>query len=124
MHQEVGETRDAILEDVNKRVEDILNANKNRKDTYWIVIFATPAKGTYQGKPTLMNHVKPYPIKPKSMVGMIIGQVDNSKGGDIDWEVNMHQKPFDYSKVQGAEEIPEGEVVFETTTIPNAYLTK
>jgi len=122
MVQETGETRDAIIEDDNKIIFDIVSANKHLKKPYWIVLFAKPAKQTFQGKPVLAKHIKAYSKKPMSQVGMVVGEVDNSKG-EIHWEVNMPQRPFDFDalKLFGAK--PCNEVVIETTTIPRAYLT-
>ena len=45
--QQTGETRDAILDDDNKVIQQILDSNKNRDDLYWIVIFAKPSKKDY-----------------------------------------------------------------------------
>lgn len=124
MTQETGETRDAIIDDRSKDVEAIINANKDRKDPYWIVLFAKPAKGCVDGKPTLMQHIKPYfETKPRSQVGLVIGRVDNSKG-EIQWEVNMPQRPFDFDALQGLGAKSCDEVVVETTSIASAYLTK
>jgi len=120
MKQETGETRDAILEDDEKLIQEILNANANRKEKYWIVIFAKPAKGSVDGKPTLAKHIKPYNVKPTSQVGMIVGEVNNEKG-TIEWDVNMPQAPFDFDGL-GAQ--MDDEVVVETTSIPHAYITK
>lgn len=123
MTQETGETRDAILEDDEKQIQAILDANKNRKDPYWIVLFAKPSKNSVDGKPTLIKHIKPYSVKPSAQVGMVVGEVNNQKG-TVEWEVNMPQKPFDFDALRafGAEEADE--LVVETSTIPNAYLTK
>lgn len=123
MKQQVGETRDAIIEDDNRQIEAILNANKHREDPYWIVLFAKPAKGTVDGKYTLMKHIKAYPIKPRSMVGMVIGEV-NPKTGDISWETNMPQVPFDFTGLLALGAQAEDTLVLETTTIPHAYITK
>lgn len=123
MVQQTGETRDAIIEDDNKQIQQIIDANKGIKDPYWIVVFAKPSRNAVDGKPTLVKHIKPYTQKPVSQVGAIIGEVDNSKG-TVSWEVNMPQRPFDYDKLleMGAE--AKEEVVTETTTIPGAYVTK
>jgi len=123
MVQQVGETRDAIIEDDNKRIESIVAANKNKKDLYWIVLFATPAKMSIDGKPTMMKHIKAYDIKPMSQVGMIIGEVDN-KSGVIRWEINMPQKPFNYDALSKFGVEPTNDVVYETTTIAEAYITR
>ena len=80
MYQETGETRDAIIEDDNKRIQDIVAANKSRLEKYWIVVFAKPSKNSIEGKPILVKHIKAYGVKPIAQVGMICGEVDNSKG--------------------------------------------
>lgn len=121
--QETGETRNAIVESVEARIEKIMNFHKNYKDPYWIVVFAKPFKQQVEGKPTLVQVVKPYFKRPASCVGMVIGEVNNSKG-DIRWEVNMPQKPFDFNALQLYGAKPCNEVVVETTTIPGAYVTK
>ena len=123
MVQETGETRDAIIEDDNKRIQDIIAANKGLRNLYWIVVFAKPSKTSYSGKPTLIKHIKPYNTKPAPQVGMIVGEVDNVKG-TINWEVNMPQRPFDFDALQLVGAKPCNEVVVETTTIPGAYITK
>lgn len=123
MVQETGETRDAIIGDVNKRVQEIVDFNKNHDEPYWIVVFAKPMKQCVDGKPTLIQHVKHYFTRPYSQVGACIGEVNN-KTGEIKWEVNMPQKPFDFDKLKefGAQDC--NEVVTETTAIPGAYVTK
>lgn len=123
MTQETGETRNAIIEDDEKVIQQIVDANKDRHDPYWIVLFAKPSKVNVEGKPTLMKHIKPYFTKPKPQVGMIVGEVDNQKG-TIQWDVNMPQRPFDFDalKALGAESADD--VVVETTSIPGAYVTQ
>ncbi len=123
MAQETGETRDAIIEDDNKLLQEILEANKHINGLYWIVIFAKPSKFSASGKPTLLKHIKAYKTKPMSQVGEIIGEVDNSTG-KINWEVNMPQRPFDFDALQLVGAKPCDEVVVETTSIPWAYVTK
>lgn len=123
MTQLTGETRDAIIKDDNKFIEDIINANKAERDPYWIVVFAKPSKTAIDGKPTLIKHIKAYKTRPVSSVGMIILEVDNAKGV-IKHEVNMPQRPFDFDALQlvGAEAC--NEVITETTSIPGSYVTK
>lgn len=123
MTQETGETRDAIIEADNKLMQSIVDANKHRTDPYWIVVFAKPAKVNVEGKPALAKHIKAYPTKPQSQVGMIVGEVNN-RTGDIKWEVNMPQRPFDYDALIGLGAESTNEVVTETTSIPGAYITK
>tara|TARA_R110002126_G_scaffold77229_6_gene192686 strand:- start:1501 stop:1872 length:372 start_codon:yes stop_codon:yes gene_type:complete len=121
--QETGETRNAIIEADEKVIQDILDTNKSKRDLYWIVMFSKPSRSSVDGKPTLIKHIKPYSVKPAPQVGMISGEVDNSKG-TINWDINMPQRPFDFDalKVIGAEDA--NEVVVETTSIPNAYVTQ
>lgn len=123
MKQETGETRDAIIADDNRQIEEIVNANKNRKDPYWIAIFAKPAKGHVEGKPTLLKFIKPYFKKPLSQVGLILGEVNNATG-EIKWEVNMPQAPLDMDALITLGGKPSDQVVVETTTIPGAYITQ
>jgi hypothetical protein len=121
MVQQIGETRDAILEDNNKYIQSIIDANKDRKDPYWIVLYATPHRSTIGGRFALKQHIKAYACKPRSQVGMVIAEVNNQTG-KVTWEVNMPQKPFDFDllKVYGAKDCDE--VVIETTSIPHAYV--
>lgn len=123
MSQETGETRDAIIEEDNKHIADIVDANRNLREPYWIVVFAKPSKHCVDGKPTLIKHIKAYKAQPSSQVGMIAGKVDNLKG-TIDWEVNMPQRPFDFDALPGLGAKACNEVVVETTTIPHAYVTQ
>ena len=117
MAQQIGETSKAIVEDDEKIVDRILNANKARKDLYWIVIFAKPTKLSVEGKPTLMKVIKPYYVRPTQQVGMIIGEVNN-QSGVIKWSVNMPDKPFGFG-VLGLEQ--DGCTEYETS-IPQSYL--
>ena len=123
MAQETGETRNAIIEDDEKRIQDIVNANKGRTDPYWIVLFAKPSKVQVEGKPTLIKVIKPYFTKPSPQVGMIVGEVNNQTS-EITWDVNMPQRPFDMNALLtlGAQE--EHEIVTETSSIPGAYITQ
>jgi hypothetical protein len=117
MRQEVGETSKAIVEDDEKIIEKILSDNKDRQELYWIVLFAKPAKGiNVEGKPTLIKVVKAYYTKPRQMVGMVVGEVNNPLG-TIRWEVNMPDKPFGY-EVLGLQQ--DGTQVYETS-IPQSY---
>ncbi len=122
-YQETGETRNAIIENDNKVIQQIMDANKHLQEKYWIVLFAKPSKVVVNGLPTLEKHIQPYKTKPVSQVGMIIGEVDNRKGS-LTWEVNQPQRPFDFDALKkfGAEACDEQ--VVETSSIPHAYLTK
>lgn len=99
MVQEIGETRDAIMEDDQRIIDQILDANKRRIGKYWIVMFAKKAPISVDGKLTITKYIKPFfKHRPRSMVGLIIGEVDNAKG-DIEWEVNHHDVPFDFEQL-------------------------
>ena len=117
MVQQVGETTTAIIEDDEKMIEKILSDNSNRKEIYWIVLFAKPLKQKVDGKAALIKVLKPYYKKPQSQVGMMIGEVNNSTG-KIKWEVNMPDRPFGF-ELLGLEK--DGIDVYETT-IPSSYL--
>ena len=123
MVQQTGETRNAIIEDDEKVIQQIVDENSHRQDPYWIVLFAKPSRNSVDGQPTLIKHIKAYPTKPTAQVGMVVGEVDNRKG-TISWDVNMPQRPFDFDGLAafGAQE--REEVVVETTSIPNAYVTQ
>lgn len=117
MVQQVGETTTAIVEDDEKMIEKILSENSNRKEIYWIVLFAKPLKAKVDGKAALIKVLKPYFKKPQTQVGMMIGEVNNALG-KIKWEVNMPDRPFGF-ELLGLEK--DGVDVYETT-IPSAYL--
>ena len=121
--QQIGETRDAIIEEDNKLLQAILEANKHKKEPYWVILFAKPSKTRVDGKPTLMKFIKAYSKRPPSQVGMILGNVDNVKG-TIEWEINMPQAPIDYDPLFAAGAKESNEVINETTTIGYAYVTK
>ena len=123
MSQQTGETRDAIIEEDNKQIANIVDANKHLREPYWIVVFAKPSKQCVDGKPTLIKHIKAYKAEPSSQVGMIAGKVDNLKG-TIDWEINMPQRPFNFDALPGLGAKACDELVVETTTIPGAYVTQ
>ena len=123
MLQEVGETRDAIMEDDNRILQQIIDTNKHLSNPYWIVLFAKPSKAVVNGLPTLDKFIKPYKNKPKSQVGMIIGKVDNMKG-ILEWDVNLPQRPFDFDALAKVGAEPCDELVVETSSIPEAYITK
>jgi hypothetical protein len=119
--QTTGETRDAIMEDLNKTIENIINANQKRKEKYWIVLFSKPAKGHIDGRPALTQFIKPYTEKPTPKIGQIVAEIDNTKG-TVSWEINMPDVPFAYEELPGAKYISGGQTVVETTTIASAYV--
>ena len=121
--QETGETRDAILEDTNRIITDVVNANKARTEPYWILLFAKPSKNSVQGKPAFIQTIKAFPIKPPSYMGAVIGKVDNSRG-TIEWEVNMPQTNFNFGALASLGGKKCDEWVIETSTIPGAYITQ
>lgn len=118
MTQEIGETRDAIIEDDERIIQRILDANKNRKEKYWIVIFAKKAPVSIDGKPTLSKYIKPvFKMRPRSLVGLIIGEVDNQKG-TLDWEVNHHDIPIDFGQIG----LTDAELIAAPTCIGSSYV--
>lgn len=123
MTQETGETRDAIIEDDNRLIQEIVAANRARREKYWIVLFAKPSKNSIEGKPVMVKHIKAYGVKPNAQVGMVVGEVDNLTG-QISWEVNMPDRPFDESKLLLLGGKPCNEVVRDTTSIAHAYVTQ
>lgn len=123
MVQTTGETRDAIIEDDNKRIADIINHNQGLREPYWIVMFVKESRNCVDGKYTLAKHIKAYKDKPRPQVGMIIGEVDNV-AGTIKWEVNMPQKPFDFEALSMYGTGNRQEVVVETTTLADSYITQ
>lgn len=119
----IGDVRDQIIADDQKQLEKILDANKHRRDPYWVVLFAKPGKVRVDGKMSIVKVFKPYNKKPQSQVGMIYGEVDN-KMGKIFWRSNMPDANFDQGKLLavGAKECQE--VLVDTTDIPEAYITQ
>jgi hypothetical protein len=118
MKQEIGETRDAMIEADEKIITKIIHANRHIVGKYWIVIFLKQSVASYEGKPTLTKFIKAYfNNKPKSMVGLIIGTVDNAKG-DIDWEVNHHDIPFNFDALG----LMQSEQVANKSNIGDAYI--
>jgi hypothetical protein len=114
--QEVGETSKAIYDDDQRWVEDTINKHKDRRDPYWLVIFAKPSKRSVNGKPTMVKVRKAYFTKPMQQVGMIVGEVNNSTG-KVNWEINMPDRPFGFEAL-GLKQ--DGCVSYETS-IPGSY---
>lgn len=123
MTQQTGETRDAIIEDDNRLIQQIVSANSARKEKYWIVVFAKPSKNSIEGKPVMVKHIKPYGVKPMAQVGMIVGEVNNLTG-EISWEVNMPDRPFDEAKLITLGGKACNEIVRDTTKIASSYVTQ
>lgn len=123
MTQETRETTDAIIEDDQKDIEAIIDANKDRIEPYWIVIFAKPSKNCVDGKPTMVKHIKAYAFEPPAQVGMISCKVD-PQAQTFTWDINMPQIPFDFDALlpMGAQE--KREDVVETSSLKDSYVTK
>ena len=115
--QEVGETSKAIYDDDQRWVEEMVGKHKDRRDPYWLVIFAKPAKASVEGKPTLVKVRKAYFTKPGKQVGMVVGEVNNQTGL-INWEINMPDRPFGFEAL-GLQQ--DGCVSYQTS-IPGAYV--
>lgn len=123
MVQEIGETRDAIMADNEKRILSIIDANQARRDKYWIVVFAKGSKFKLKGRPALMQVIKAYAQKPTSQVGLMCCEVDNIKGS-LEWEINMPQAPIDYDAIMQHGAGAQTRTIIETSTIPEAYITR
>ena len=93
--QEIGETVDEILKDDEREVSRIINENKNRREPYWILIFAKPAKVFIDNCPAMMRYRKAVFQRPQSQVGLIICEVNNATGV-LRWEVNMPDRPINF----------------------------
>jgi len=93
--QEIGETVNEILLDDEKEVNRIINENKDRREPYWILIFAKPAKVLVDGFPAMMRYRKAVFQRPQSQVGLIICEVNNATG-TLRWEVNMPDRPINF----------------------------
>lgn len=116
--QTIGETVDAMIEDDQKMLNEILHQNRARRDPYWVVIAAKGAtvKDKF-GRHCLMKHFKAHYTKPRPMVGAIVAEVNNARG-TIDWEVNPHDSPFAYEALG----LQQDGVTTCQTSIPQAYL--
>ncbi len=100
--QEIGETADAYLEDLQKLIDETIQKNKHLTSPYYIWIAQKPSKITdAQGRFMIKQHFKVYKQKPPSMIGTIIVKVDNSKSY-LDWEINPPDVPINVSAL-GAE---------------------
>ena len=115
--QEIGETADAYLEDLERLIDKTIHLNKDRNDIYYIWIAQKPQKLTdARGRLMIKQHYKVYTKRPPSIIGTIIVTVDNSKGY-LDWEVNPPDVPFAHEALGG--ELKE-EILMDTP-IANAY---
>ncbi len=106
--QQIGETADAYLEDLQKLINKAVELNKDRTDPYYIWIALKPGKLTDSyGRFMIKQHFKVYTKRPPSLVGAIIVKADNSDGS-LDWEINPPDVPFAFEALGGelVEEIP------------------
>ena len=79
MRQELGETKQAMMDSDWKEVQNILNTRPT--GDYWIVIHHKPTKMRMEsGQQVLMRLVKAYDKKPSDLLGTIVLEV---KDGEI-----------------------------------------
>lgn len=119
--QELGETSLAIMENDNRIIQQILDANTNRPGKYWIMLVAKRMKNHINGRPAVRKMIKAYAERPPSFVGAILGEVDNDNG-TIRWEVNMPDVPIDYAGVRALGAKDGAETIIETATLGDAYM--
>lgn len=118
MRQDIEETVDAYMEDLQKLVDKTISLNANRTDPYYIWIAQKPSKLLDdKGRYVIKQHYKVYKSRPPSMVGTIIVKVDNSNS-KVEWEVNPPDAPIDFGAL-GIEVAKKGRL---DTTIANNYV--
>jgi len=118
MYAQAGEIVDSWIEEDNKEIAKILDAN-SKKDRYWILLFqqVTPHKKLhFCGARPMVRTIRVFAFKPPRLVGCVIGEVDN-KAGEIKWEVFPKDIPYKDRKLLDAAK-PE----IYTSKIPNAYI--
>lgn len=97
MSQELGETKQAIMQSDEKEVESILNRRPHGQ--YWIVIHHKVTKMKLDtGEQVLIRVVKDYDKKPLPLVGTIIMEVCD--GSITKTEVSPHDAPIDWQQVE------------------------
>jgi len=97
MVQELGETKQAMMAQDEKDVEDILN----RRPTghYWIVIHHKLTHMKLQtGEHVMVRVVKDYDKRPEALIGTIIMEVKD--GEIVNTEVSPHDAPIDWGSVE------------------------
>lgn len=118
MYAEAGEIADHWIEDDNKEIQKIIEANQ-KLDKYWILVFqqVTPHKKLYFcGARPISRAIKLFATKPPPLVGCLIGEVNN-RHGEITWEVYPKDIPYKWSLLKDAAK-PE----IYKCKIPSSYI--
>ena len=73
---EIGEMRNQLARDLQKRIADVINKEQKRKDPYHILVHSDfdVVNGSVTTKLMVMNY------EPPKMIGTILYQVDNKAG--------------------------------------------
>jgi len=118
MQQQLDETVDAYLEDLQRLVDKTIQLNRDRREPYYIWIAQKPSKLLdVKGRYTIKQHYKVYKTRPPSMVGTIIVMVDNANS-ILDWEVNPPDVPINFEAL-GVEVTKTAPL---DTSIANSYI--
>ena len=124
MVQQIGETTDAILEDlINNIINPIIDKNKNKKDPYFILIFAKPTINKLDGRCVAAQTAKVLNYRPASFIGSILLEIDN-KTGKIKQEVNQSDIPIDIEGLMKTGAKESNRNVCYTKTLGNVYRHK
>lgn len=127
---QVGEIVDAMIETDERDLEKILNRRSNWPDPYWIVIFQQVhnrplPKGMKTAVPMMENArplvrtMKDYDTKPRPMVGLIVGEVNN-RLGEITWEIYPKDIPIAWKKITDSP--PDLRPLIHKSKIPASYI--
>jgi hypothetical protein len=122
MYAQAGEIVDAWIETDEKDMNTILNRNRFKQDTYWVVLFENVIPGKnikYNGGTPIVRVLKDFPTKPRPMVGAHIAEVDN-KRGKIIWRSYPKDIPVDWKQVTD-EELTNRKLIYECD-IPKSYI--
>lgn len=118
MYAQAGEIVDGWIDEDNKEIERILNANQ-KLDKYWILLFeqVTPHKKIHlMGARPISRVIKTYATKPPPLVGCLIGEVNN-RTGELTWEIYPKDIPYKWDLLKKSAQ-PE----IYKCKIPNAYI--
>jgi hypothetical protein len=119
MSQELGETKQAMMQADEKEVEAILNRRPHGH--YWIVIHHKPTKARLDtGELVIIRVVKDYDTKPKPLVGTIILEVLD--GEIVKHEVSPHDAPIDWGTIEKQAGLVDYSTGFENHRAAKAYV--
>lgn len=118
MAQEIGETAQQMVKDDSLEVEKILNRRPNGH--YWIVIHHKPTKQVLTtGEKIILRVVKDYDVKPKNLLGTIVLEIRD--GALVHYEINLHDIPVDWEKVEKKAGSLINPLVQKRTDITSSY---